>query len=123
MYKSLQRLLDKNDDKKIHWNEIVVGLAMCGKIISHERAYKLVEGYVIPGGAMDRFHYLQWVMSAKEDDEVRMSHLASGGGGSNILELQNQVQRFVMYWPRNIIILIGPPGSGKGECMYMYTWI
>lgn len=110
------RLLDKNDDKKIHQHEVMVGLATCGKMISEQRAYKLVEGYVLPGGAMDHFHYLQWVKSVKDEDDGEKSlfHSATSLNNKMLMELQNKVQRFTMYWPRNIIILTGPPGSGKG---------
>lgn len=101
------KFLDKNDDKKIHVREFQVGLASCGKHLSEDRIHKLIEGFVAPGGVVDYFHYVKWVMSVAEEVEGTALDVKRS-------ELTKLVERFTVFWPRNIIILFGPPGSGKG---------
>lgn len=89
-----------------------MGLASCGKHLSEERIHKLIEGFVAPGGAMDYFHYIKWVMSVTEEVEGQALDVKRS-------DLTKLVERFTVFWPRNIIILFGPPGSGKGEYIYI----
>lgn len=98
-----------------------MGLASCGKHLSEERIHTLIEGFVAPGGVVDYFHYIKWVMSVTEEVEGKALDVKRS-------ELTELVERFTVFWPRNIIILFGPPGSGKGEYSFilmncvLYQW-
>jgi hypothetical protein len=64
---------------------------------------------------VDHFHYVKWVMSVTEEVETKALDVKRS-------ELTKLVERFTVFWPRNIIILFGPPGSGKGKYIYILMY-
>lgn len=77
------------------------------RTVANEEYLRKVLPFLVAGGVVAIGSVTQF---SKDETEC-----AIFGGGKNVEEaIKNTETKFATYWPRNIMILFGPPGAGKG---------